>query len=103
MTQNALDIDVDAVRKHYADAVEAYRGVVRDLDTRRIDVAPSSFGAGFTDQGRRIAEALDALHVTSRRFLEARSDNWERVLSLADDTVAADTAAAEVLGGVGEP
>lgn len=102
MTQKGLDIDVDAVRTHYVDAIEAYRSAVRDLDARRIEVAPSSFGAGFTDQGRRIADALDALHVTSRRFLEARSDNWERVLSLADDTAAADSAAAEMLGGVGE-
>ncbi|OFT68874.1 hypothetical protein HMPREF3145_08290 [Corynebacterium sp. HMSC05C01] len=100
---SAVDVDVDNVRTQYGAAINAYRAAAHDLDTRRITVDPSAFGDGFAEQGRRVAEALEALHSTSKRFLEVRSENWEQVLALTDDIVAADALAAEALEGVEQP
>lgn len=98
---SAVDVDVDTVRTQYGAAIDAYRAAAQDLDAQRITVDPAAFGDGFAEQGRRVAEALEALHGTSKRFLEARSENWEQVLALADDIVAADHLATELLEGVG--
>lgn len=96
----ALDIDVDAVRKTYTEAIAAYRDAGRALERARPRVSTSAFGAGFAREGQRIADALDALHHTSQRFLAARGENWEQVLLLSDATMAADQRASDRLGGV---
>ena len=96
----ALDIDVDAVRRTYTEAIAAYRGAARDLERNRPVVDAAAFGAGFAREGQRIVDALEALHSTSQRFLAARGQQWGQVLALSDATVAADTCSADALDGV---
>ncbi|MCG7236447.1 hypothetical protein [Corynebacterium sp. ACRQP] len=96
----ALDIDIDAVRTKYTEAIDAYRDAAHELDAGRPAVAASSFGAGFAREGQRIVDALDALHSTSQRFLAARGENWGQVLSLSDATVAADQLSSEYLASI---
>ena len=43
----ALDIDIDAVRTKYTEAIDAYRDAACELDAGRPVVAASAFGAGF--------------------------------------------------------
>lgn len=96
----ALDIDIDAVRTKYTEAIDAYRYAARELDAGRPVVTASAFGAGFAREGQRIVDALEALHSTSQRFLAARGENWEQVLSLSDATVAADQLSSEFLESI---
>lgn len=96
----ALDIDIDAVRTKYTEAIDAYRGAARELDAGRPVVAASAFGAGFAREGQRIVDALEALHATSQRFLAARGENWSQVLLLSDATVAADQLSSEFLESI---
>lgn len=96
----ALDIDIDAVRTKYTEAIDAYRYAARELDAGRPVVTASAFGAGFAREGQRIVDALEALHSTSQRFLAARGENWEQVLLLSDATVAADQLSSEFLESI---
>ena len=96
----ALDIDIDAVRTKYTEAIDAYRDAARELDAGQPVVAASAFGAGFAQEGQRIVDALEALHATSQRFLAARGENWGQVLSLSDATVAADQLSSEYLASI---
>lgn len=96
----ALDIDIDAVRTKYTEAIDAYRSAAHELDAGRPVVAGSAFGAGFAEEGQRIVDALEALHATSQRFLAARGENWGQVLSLSDATVAADQLSSDYLASI---
>ena len=96
----ALDIDIDAVRTKYTEAIDAYRSAAHELDAERPVVAASAFGAGFAREGQRIVDALEALHATSQRFLAAREETWGQVLSLSDATVAADQLSSEYLASI---
>lgn len=96
----ALDIDIDAVRTKYTEAIDAYRSAAHELDAGRPVVAGSAFGAGFAEEGQRIVDALEALHATSQRFLAARGETWGQVLSLSDATVAADQLSSEYLASI---
>lgn len=96
-------MDVDAVRAHYREAISAYRAASESIAADCPVVPPASFGAGFTEQGQRIAAGLDALTRTSQAFLETRSHNWEQVLALTDEAVNADDFNADAVRKVVEP
>lgn len=96
----ALDIDIDAVRTKYTEAIDAYRSAAHELDAGRPVVAGSAFGAGFAEEGQRIVDALEALHATSQRFLAARGETWGQVLLLSDATVAADQLSSDYLASI---
>lgn len=100
---NAFDMDVHAVRSRYQEAIGAYRDAAAHLEAARPQVPVASFGAGFTAEGQRINQALEALHAVSHEFLDARTRNWEQVIELADATAAVDEANSESFRAVEQP
>lgn len=98
-----FDMDVQAVRARYSEAIGAYRDAAADMEASRPAVPPAAFGEGFSEHGMRIAEALEELGVASRSFLHARTRNWEQVLALAAAAAETDAANGDAVGGVMAP
>ena len=90
-SQRGVDVDVDAVRARYTHAIGAYRAARDELAANPAQVAPDSFGQGFTHQGARIAAALSRMDETTAAYLSARARNWEQIVRLSGDVAHADT------------
>ena len=84
-SQRGVDVDVDAVRARYTRAIGAYRAARDELAANPAQVAPDSFGQGFTHQGARIAAALSRMDETTAAYLSTRARNWEQIVRLSGD------------------
>lgn len=80
-----VDVDVDAVRARYTRAIGAYRAAGEALAANPAQVAPDSFGRGFSHQGARIAAALSRMDETTAAYLSTRARNWEQIVRLSGD------------------
>ncbi len=97
-SQHGVDVDVQAVREHYTQAIGAYQAAGEAIAAHPARVEPASFGQGFASQGARIAAALELIDATTSAYLRTRTHNWERIMQLASDVASTDEGNASGFG-----
>ncbi|OIR40710.1 hypothetical protein BJP08_09450 [Corynebacterium sp. NML140438] len=101
VNNSGVNLDVDAVRSYFADAISAYEDTATDFARQQPDLGVSDFGAGFAEQGQRITTAVQEVYADSLRLLQERTQQWEGIRSLAQEVQGADEDAADAISGVG--
>lgn len=84
------DLDTTELRSHYNSAITAYESAARALNRNRVVVRSGQFGEGFAPEGVKITQALEELHEATLAFLDARAENWQRIIELAREVELAD-------------
>lgn len=101
MNNSGVNLDVDAVRSYFADAISAYEDTATDFARQQPDLGVSDFGAGFAEQGQRITTAVQEVYADSLRLLQERTQQWEGIRSLAQEVQGADDDATDAISGAG--
>ena len=101
VNNSGVNLDVDAVRSYFADAISAYEDTATDFARQQPDLGADDFGAGFAEQGQRIITAVQEVYADSLRLLQERTQQWEGIRSLAQEVQGVDDAATDGISRAG--
>ncbi|AWB83414.1 hypothetical protein [Corynebacterium liangguodongii] len=90
-----LHVDPEDIRQRLGAAIARYEEAISQLKAGSPEFPAGAVGAGFLDDGTRLAAALVRMQELNVSFLESRVEGWRQLQGLMDSVEHTDQSHAE--------